>query len=42
MSVFGKVVVISGAAKGMGANEARNFAAAGARVVIGDVQDDAA
>lgn len=37
MDVTGKVVLISGAAKGMGANEARSFVAAGARVVLGDV-----
>lgn len=42
MSVSGKVVLISGAAKGMGANEARAFAAAGAKVVLGDVLDDQA
>ncbi|RJG46151.1 glucose 1-dehydrogenase [Mesorhizobium sp. DCY119] len=39
MSVSDKVVLISGAAKGMGANEARAFAAAGAKVVLGDVLD---
>jgi 3alpha(or 20beta)-hydroxysteroid dehydrogenase len=40
MSVEGKVVLISGAARGMGADEARAFAAAGAKVVLGDVLDD--
>jgi 3alpha(or 20beta)-hydroxysteroid dehydrogenase len=39
MSVFGKVVLISGAAKGMGAIHARAFAAAGAKLVLGDVLD---
>ena len=33
----GKVVLISGGARGQGAAEARLFAAEGARVVIGDV-----
>jgi 3alpha(or 20beta)-hydroxysteroid dehydrogenase len=36
----GKVVVISGAARGQGAAEARAFAAEGATVVLGDVLDD--
>ncbi|AYG02275.1 glucose 1-dehydrogenase [Gryllotalpicola protaetiae] len=35
----GKVALISGAARGMGASEARLFAAEGAYVVIGDVLD---
>jgi 3alpha(or 20beta)-hydroxysteroid dehydrogenase len=37
----GKVVLITGAAGGQGAAEARLFAAEGATVVIGDVRDDA-
>jgi 3alpha(or 20beta)-hydroxysteroid dehydrogenase len=36
----GKVAIISGAAQGMGAAEARMFAAEGAQVVLGDIQDD--
>ena len=35
----GKVVLISGGARGMGAAEARLFAREGARVVVGDVLD---
>jgi 3alpha(or 20beta)-hydroxysteroid dehydrogenase len=37
MDVTNKVVLISGAARGMGANEARAFAAAGAKVVVADI-----
>ena len=37
----GKVVLISGGARGQGAAEARMFAAEGACVVIGDILDDA-
>ena len=37
----GKVVLISGGARGQGAAEARMLVAAGAKVVIGDVLDDA-
>src|SRR5262245_19067353 len=37
MRVAGKVALISGAARGMGATEARLFASEGARVVLGDV-----
>ena len=36
----GKVALISGAARGMGAAEARLFAAEGAKVVLGDVLDE--
>jgi NAD(P)-dependent dehydrogenase (short-subunit alcohol dehydrogenase family) len=35
----GKVALVSGAARGIGAETARNMAAAGASVVIGDVAD---
>src|SRR5262245_1750979 len=35
-----KVALISGAARGLGAAEARLFAAEGARVVLGDVRDE--
>ena len=37
-----KVALISGGARGQGATEARLFAAEGAKVVLGDVLDDAA
>jgi enoyl-CoA hydratase len=40
--VDGKVALISGAARGMGASHARLLAAEGARVVLGDVLDDEA
>ena len=36
----GRVVVITGAARGQGEQEARLFAAEGARVVLADVLDD--
>ena len=36
----GKVALISGAARGQGADEARLFAAEGASVVLGDITDD--
>lgn len=36
----GKVALVSGAARGMGAEEARLFAAEGAKVVLGDVLDE--
>ncbi|WP_338695525.1 glucose 1-dehydrogenase [Streptomyces sp. Q6] len=40
VSLDGKVVLITGAGRGQGAAEARLFAAAGARVVIGDVREE--
>ncbi len=36
----GKVALVSGAARGQGAAEARLFVAEGARVVMGDLLDD--
>jgi len=42
MSVAGKVILITGAARGLGFEYARAFGAAGARVVAGDVLDCAA
>ena len=36
----GKVAIISGAARGQGATEARMFAREGAKVVIGDLLDE--
>ena len=36
----GKVALISGGARGQGADEARTFVAEGAKVVFGDVRDD--
>jgi NAD(P)-dependent dehydrogenase (short-subunit alcohol dehydrogenase family) len=41
-SLAGKVAVVTGGASGIGAATAREFAAAGARVVIGDLQDGGA
>ena len=40
MRLEGKVAIISGGARGMGATEARIFAAEGAKVVFGDLLDD--
>ena len=40
MRLEGKIALISGGARGMGASEARLFAQEGARVVIGDVRED--
>ena len=40
MRLAGKVALISGGARGMGAVEGRLFAREGARVVLGDVRDD--
>ena len=40
MRFEGKTVLITGAARGQGAEEARRFAAEGARVVLADVLDD--
>ena len=39
MSIVGKVVLITGAARGLGFEYARSLAAAGAYIVAGDVQD---
>ena len=40
MRLEGKVAIISGGARGMGATEARMFTKEGAKVVFGDVRDD--
>ena len=41
MRLAGKVAAITGAASGFGAGAARRFVAEGAKVVLGDIQDDA-
>ena len=38
--VSGKVVIVTGAARGQGEAEARMFAAEGAKVLMADVLDD--
>ncbi|MGH3523866.1 MAG: SDR family NAD(P)-dependent oxidoreductase, partial [Mycobacterium sp.] len=38
--VAGKVALISGGARGMGASHARALMAEGAKVVVGDILDD--
>jgi len=40
MGLENKVVLISGGSKGLGATQAKMFAAAGAKVIIGDILDD--
>lgn len=42
MSVEGKVVLVTGAARGLGLEYARSLGAAGARLVVGDIADCAA
>jgi 3-oxoacyl-[acyl-carrier protein] reductase len=42
MSIEGKVIVITGAARGIGQEYARSFGAAGARIVAADINDCAA
>lgn len=39
MNLDGKVIVVTGAARGIGQEYARSFAAAGARIVAGDISD---
>ena len=40
MSLDGRVVLVTGAARGLGAETVRRLAARGARVVLGDVRED--
>ena len=40
MRLAGKVAIISGGSRGMGAFEAELFVQEGAKIVVGDVRDD--
>ncbi len=42
MSIAGKVIVVTGAARGIGQEYARSLGAAGAKIIVGDVADCAA
>ncbi len=39
MSVAGKVILVTGAARGLGLEYAKTLGTAGAKIVAGDVQD---